>query len=224
MKQLLILCAVVFILSFFLLVLQNAPSYHVVSPLSTNSWKVESIDTMKYSRDPAREKLSDPSFDAVIDNQMENIAKTGANYVAIGTPYDTEFLPYLGGARKHNLHVWFRGNFSGWEEWFGYSKITRATHIAKTRAFILANANLFENGDIFTSCPECENGANVAMGDQIAVKQYRSFLIVEYQTTKDAFQTINKHVVSNYYSMNGDMARLVMDRQTTQALGWGCGR
>ena len=87
---------------------------------------------MKYSRDLAREKLDDPSFDKIIDKQMADISATGANYVAIGTPYDAEFIPMLkrwvASARKHNLHVWFRGNFSGWEEWFDYPKIDHDTN------------------------------------------------------------------------------------------------
>ena len=60
--------------------------------------------------------------------------------------------------RKHGLSVWFRGNFSGWEEWFGYPKIKAYEHINKTRNFIINNPELFADGDIFTSCPECENG------------------------------------------------------------------
>src|SRR3989304_760988 len=58
-------------------------------------WPVQAIDTMKYSRDLAREKLNDPSFDAVIDEQVRIIAETGATHVAIATPYDEEFLPFL---------------------------------------------------------------------------------------------------------------------------------
>ena len=38
-----------------------------------NFWKFESIDTMKYSRDLAREKLSQPLFNLVIDRQMKDI-------------------------------------------------------------------------------------------------------------------------------------------------------
>ena len=100
-------------------------------------WSVRSIDTMKYSRDLSRQKLQDPRFDSVIDSQVSAIANTGATHVAIDTPYDPEFLPLLkrwvAAARKYNLHVWFRGNFSGWEQWFGYSKIDRKTHLEKTK-------------------------------------------------------------------------------------------
>lgn len=74
-------------------------------------WEVRSIDTVKYSRDLASEKLEDPSFDEVIDLQVKNIAQTGATHVAIGTPYDPKFLPFLrkwvSAARKNRLNVWF---------------------------------------------------------------------------------------------------------------------
>jgi hypothetical protein len=185
-------------------------------------WQIESIDTMKYSRDMARQDLTDSSFAQEVDIQMTDIAATGANYVAIDTPYDSEFLPVLRvwvqSARNHGLHVWFRGNFSGWEGWFGYSQIDEQTHLAKTKDFILNNSDLFKDGDIFTSCPECENGLKLNTGDPAAVIAYRQFLISEYQVTKSSFTQIHKNVASNYFSMNADVARAIMDKATTQKL------
>ena len=185
-------------------------------------WKVRSVDRMKYSRDLRREKLQNEAFDKVIEQQTSAIEKTGATHVAIATPYDAEFLPimkrWVASARKHHLHVWFRGNLSGWEGWFEYQQIDRKTHTAQTEQFILNNPDLFRDGDIFTSCPECENGPAVNFGDEKEVREYRAFLIDEYTATKKAFLTIGKNVHANYYSMNGDVARIVMDRQTTQAL------
>src|SRR5260221_5347891 len=102
-----------------------------------NQWQVRSIDTMKYSRDRSRQALDDLAFNKVIDKQISLIAKTGANYVAIDTPYDLEFLPILKRwvvvARRYHLHVWFRGNFSGWEGWFGYAKMSQHDHLKKTQ-------------------------------------------------------------------------------------------
>lgn len=186
-------------------------------------WEVQSVDTMKYSRDLAREKLRDKSFGTVIDQQVKNIAEVGATHVAIATPYDAEFLPMLkrwvASARKYNLKVWFRGNWSGWEKWFEYPSITREEHLLKTKNFISENAALFENGDIFSSCPECENGGPGDPRSTGDVEGYRAFIISEYQTAKSAFEKIGKDVKANYFSMNGDVARLVMDRETTRALG-----
>ena len=52
----------------------------------TPLWEVRSVDTVKYSRDVAREKENDPSYDEVINLQVKNIANLGATHVAIGTP------------------------------------------------------------------------------------------------------------------------------------------
>lgn len=192
------------------------------TPLPQRHWQIESIDTMKYSRDAARQDLTDPLFAKDATKQITNIAATGANYVAIDTPYDSEFLPVLKTwvkiARAHHLHVWFRGNWSGWEGWFDYPQIDEQTHLAKTKQFILSNSDLFQNGDIFTSCPECENGIQLKLGDHSAIVAYRQFLINEYTVSKDAFSQIGKKVASNYFSMNADAARALMDKETTQKL------
>lgn len=185
-------------------------------------WGVQSVDTMKYSRDLARTELTDESFDAVIDRQMSAIAATGATHVAIDTPYDEEFLPYLerwvAAARKYKLNVWYRGNWSGWEGWFDYPKISRGEHLVKTENFILKNDILFQDGDIFTACPECENGGPGDPRYTGDVKGFRQFMEDEYWVTKNDFQKLGKKVASNYDSMNGDVARLVMDPATTRAM------
>ncbi|MDP3685606.1 MAG: carboxypeptidase-like regulatory domain-containing protein [bacterium] len=185
-------------------------------------WPIQSVDTVKYSRDLAREKAADPAFDAVINAQVRDIASVGATHVAIATPYDDEFLPMLNrwvrAARAHRLRVWFRGNWAGWEGWFGYKRIDRVTHIRKTEQFIRDHQELFEDGDLFTACPECENGGSGDPRRTGDVAGHRRFLIEEYRTTQRTFEAVGKKVQSNIQSMNGDVARLVMDRDTTAAL------
>ncbi len=199
---------------------QIQPEHVIYYPVPTGAeWTFQSIDTMKYSRDRAREGLSD----TVIEAQVGAIAKTGATHVAIATPYDDEFVPELSrwaeAARRHGLSVWFRGNWSGWEGWFGYPRISREEHLRKTEAFILGHPDLFEDGDAFSSCPECENGGAGDPRHTGDVVEYRKFLIAEYQAMTRAFQKIRKDVRASFFSMNGDVARLVMDRETTKALG-----
>src|SRR5258708_28231710 len=101
-------------------------------------WKIQSVDTMKYSRDPSR----DPNIYKLIPEKVQEVVSLHANYIAIGTPYDEEFYPVLKAwvteARKYNLKIWFRGNFSSWEGWFGYDKFKDINeHHALTHAFIL---------------------------------------------------------------------------------------
>jgi len=186
-------------------------------------WSVQSVDTVKYSRDLARQMLYDASFLQIIDQQVREIAGIGATHVAIGTPYDKEFIPVLrmwvNAARQHGLSVWFRGNWSGWEGWFEYPAISREEHIQKTKKFILDNKSLFQDGDIFTACPECENGGPGDPRNTGDAQGHRKFLMDEYKTTQDSFERIGKRVTSNYLSMNGDIARLIMDEPTTEVLG-----
>ncbi len=185
-------------------------------------WDVQSIDTMKYSRDVARQYKNDPEFDLVIDRQIAAIAGTGATHVAIATPYDDEFTPFLTrwveAARKYGLKIWFRGNFSGWEGWFDYPGMSRDEHTKKIQEFILYNRKLFVDGDIFSTCPECENGGPGDPRKTRDVAGYRQFLTTEYRAAKKAFATLNIKVAANYFSMNGDVARLIMDPETTKAL------
>ncbi|MBI2034362.1 MAG: hypothetical protein HYT11_01380 [Candidatus Levybacteria bacterium] len=217
MKKIIFAIAILFILSISFFIKKT-----IFSEIKETSWSVQSIDTMKYSRDPSREKLHDPSFYAVIEQQVNAIAETGTTHISIGTPYDDEFLPILRewvkAARSHNLNVWFRGNWSGWEEWFDYQKITISEHIAKTEKFILSHPELFEDGDVFTPCPECENGGPGDPRRTGDVAEYRKFLMDEYKVTSKAFKSIKKNVASNYLSMNGDVARLIMDKETTKKL------
>jgi len=189
-----------------------------------NVWTFRSIDTMKYSRDLAREKLTDQAFLSEINTQVSNIAATGANYVGIATPYDEEFVPYLTAwveaARKNNLKVWFRGNWSSWEGWFGYPhQMTFDEHIAKSAQFIDEHKELFQDGDKFSACPECENGIQGDPRQTGRVDEYRRFLIKETNVLKDKFLSMGLIVDTNLLSMNMDVARIIMDRNTAQALG-----
>lgn len=186
-------------------------------------WEYQVIDTMKYSRDRAGEMLDNPDFDQTIETQVRQIAETGATHVAIATPYDEEFIPFLKrwvkAARVHGLRVWFRGNLAGWEGWFDYPKIGEREHIEKVRDFITRHPELFQNGDLFTPCPECENGGSGDPRRTGNVEGFRRFIIESHQSADAAFRSIGVLVDTRLFSMNGDVARLIMDDKTTAALG-----
>jgi hypothetical protein len=189
----------------------------------TSFWEIRSIDTMKESRDRAREKSHDDSYDAVIEDLVAKIAATGATHVAVATPYDNEFIffqkKWIASARRHNLNVWFRGNLSGWEGWFDYPKISREEHTQKIEEYILTHPELFESGDIFSSCPECENGGKGDPRRNGDLAGHRKFLINEYLVLKKAFDKIGDDVDARFFPMNGDVAKLVMNKETTKSLG-----
>ncbi len=184
-------------------------------------WSIRSVDTMKTSRDKARAELYNKSYDNVIDNDLKIIKEMGANYVAIDTPYDDEFLPYLkrwvAHARSFGLKVWYRGNWSNWEGWFDYPKNMSPTeHIAKTSEFVEKHSDIFEDGDIFDPCPECENAGFWQLNSNNAA--YNQFLQDQQAGLKKSFNKINKQVYTNIFSIIGGRAREVLDKQTANNL------
>ncbi len=184
-------------------------------------WPIVSIDTMKYSRDRARESGMREQIPAYITA----VAALQPTHIAIGTPYDEEFYPvmkvWVDEIRKQNMHVWFRGNFSGWEGWFDYPKLKSvAEHHIKTRAFIEKHPDLFENGDIFTPAPEPENGLirdpRHADGNKT---EFLKFLTDSYSTCATAMKKVKKDVRCGYFSMNGDVAREIMTKEAVASSG-----
>jgi hypothetical protein len=184
-------------------------------------WAVRSVDTMKTSRDLAREKLNDQLYVTSISKELVLIKELGANYVTIDTPYDDEFYPYLlrwvTEARKTGLHIWFRGNFSGWEGWFGYPKnMTPQEHLRKTAEFIATHAQLFQDGDAFDPCPECENAGHWIQPEGNTA--FNEFIMNQQVVLKVAFDAIHKNVHTNWTSIIGGRAKEVLNTQAITSL------
>ncbi len=173
-------------------------------------FEMQAIDTMKSSRDLARQKSNDASYTVEIDRQMNLIKRSGATHVAIDTPYDEEFIAYLKrwvkSARDHGLLVWFRGNFSGWEEWFGYPRMNANEHLSALEHFLTSNPDLFVTGDLFSPCPECENGGPGDPRSTSKRNEFNDFLEKEKNAAIQAFKTSGKDV-KVVFSMNADVAR-----------------
>ncbi|HSW88583.1 MAG TPA: carboxypeptidase-like regulatory domain-containing protein [Candidatus Saccharimonadales bacterium] len=198
---------------------------HILSQNSNPAslWKYQCIDTMKSSRDAARSEVFKKNALAEIAKEVTIIKKLGANCVAIDTPYDEEFVPFLQmwvmQAREEHLHIWFRGNFSSWEGWFNYPKgMTTKEHLQRTNNFILSHADLFQNGDIFTPAMEAENGWGNGYVPPNEYPLFRQFLIDEHTTAQKAFQQIGKNVITNWLSMSGGLAKNMLDEATISSL------
>lgn len=183
---------------------------------------IQSIDTMKYSRDSAQNK----SVTEQIPLLVSQAATLGPTHIAIGTPYDEEFYPVIkkwaDEIHKRGLRVWFRGNFSGWEGWFNYPKFTdyNQHHILQSQ-FIRKHPELFVAGDIFTPAPEPENGV---IGDPRSSdenkQKFLDFLPRSYRTCIDSFKAINKPEIScGYFSTNGDIAKYIFTPQLIASIG-----
>lgn len=200
----------------------SKPSAVSPPPPKKNIWEVRSFDTMKTSRDLARAKLYDITYDQEIDKQVQGIKALGANYVALGTPYDKEFVPYLKrwvrAARKHNLKVWYRGNFSGYEGWFEYPKnVSPDQLLQKSEIFIAAHEELFQDGDIFDLCPECENAGHWPQPKKNS--EYNAFLQRKHKVLTAAFERLGKDVNISYPSIIGGRAKEVLDAETIKVHG-----
>ncbi len=179
---------------------------------------------MKVSRDRAKEKMPQELQKAIIAESVNTISSLGANCIALGTPYNDEFLPYLtlwvSEARKNHLHVWFRGNWAEWEGWFGYPKnLTTTEHIKRTKEFIQKNPQLFEDGDIFTPAPEAENGGPFDPVDShTKTLLMRQFLIAQHIESAKTFESIGKRVTTNWLSMSGGVAKATLNHETIYQL------
>lgn len=174
-------------------------------------FKIQAVDTMKYSRDAARNE----SVTKQIPKMVALVAEMHPTHIALGTPYDEEFYPVLKlwvlEARKHNLNVWFRGNMSAWEGWFDRKKYRDPLqHHADIAAFIQKHPDLFAKGDIFTPAPEPENGGfgDPRTGEEIK-KKFFDFLPESYRNCRDAFARIGIEVTCGYFSTNGDVAKII---------------
>ncbi|MDQ3239019.1 MAG: carboxypeptidase-like regulatory domain-containing protein [bacterium] len=186
-------------------------------------WEYQCIDTMKYSRDRARQYQSGDLKEETISTQVKKIASLGANCISIGTPYDNEFKNYLNlwvkHARHSNLRVWFRGNWSGYEQWFDYpALVSLDEHHQKTRQFIIENESMFENDDIFTSAPEPENSEVFKPLFERDANIFRKFIVDSNQAALDSFAKINKKVKTNYISLSGGVANSMLDLDTIKSL------
>lgn len=184
-------------------------------------WQIQSIDTMKFSRDISRE----PDILSRIPKFVDKVASLHPTHIAVATPYDEEFYPVLkkwvDEARSHNLKIWFRGNFSSWEGWFGYPKFKDyKEHHTKTYAFITKHPELFAAGDIFTPAPEPENGG---LGDPRGSKEktvlFQQFLVDSYNSCSQAMSKIGVEVKCGYFSTNGDVARESLTPDVVKQIG-----
>lgn len=205
-------------------VMTQRPHVETYTDTSLQLWPYQCIDTMKTSRDNARNWAKDPNLNTKIEKEMSAVVRMGANCVAIDTPYDAEFDGYLNAwiseARSHHLKIWFRGNFSQWEHWFDYGgELSESDLLNKSQTFIASHASYFQDGDIFTIAPEGENGGPF---DQVEVNEYdrfRKFLVNEYHTCTTAFQKIKKNVNCSWLSMNGGFARRMLNADTIAKIG-----
>jgi hypothetical protein len=197
-----------------------------VALAASRFWEFQCVDTVKISRDKARELAGASDVQELVAKQVEEVKNLGANCVAVGTPYDDEFIPYLKiwveTAHSQGLSVWFRGNLSGWEGWFDYPVMHSTTeHHAGITRFVVNNPTLFQDGDIFTPAPEPEMGKVIGdpRGSYQKTQDFLGFLQQSYENCNAAFLQIHKQVACGYFSVNGDIAKYVLTPEVVAKTG-----
>lgn len=145
----------------------NTATVTIRDPIPT--WSIQSVDQMKYSKDV----ICSPPSDTFLDNAVTATKDTGANTIAIATPYnnvtcsgtstDPDVLAgrWISRARTNGLRVWHRHAGTQFEGIYGQSKHRSpdgARHLQNIATWIHENASLIQNGDIFTPEAEPQNG------------------------------------------------------------------
>lgn len=176
-------------------------------------WTIRSIDTQVVSK-----HWPDVSRDA-IKVQVMMIKDLGANYVAVGTPYDKvdELKMWAEEAHAQGLNVWFRSHWASWEGDEGLPATMQPNeYLESTKQFILANPELFKSGDSFTVAVEAEQ-VGVGLGKRFLTwDDYRNFLLAEIIVANEAFKEIGfeREIHTNWLSVNG----WVVENQFTEEL------
>ncbi len=181
-------------------------------------FKVRSVDTQVVS------KHWKGVSEEMVREQVTAIKSLGVNYVAIGTPYDEleDMRKWTREIHAQGLHVWFR---SHWLEWEGDNgrpaTMTPEQYLDKTEKFILANRELFQEGDAFTVAVEAEQ-AGVGPGKRfLNWEEYKAFLLLEVNVANKSFKQIglDRKIHTNWLSMNGWVAQNVVTPELAKQLG-----
>jgi hypothetical protein len=188
----------------------------VPSSGSSGNWTIQSVDSMKSTKDAICGQRDINWINKFLDKAVE----LGATHVAIDTPYDNpscgDALAYtktwVTAARNHGLKVWHRHMPLAFEGIYNAAK-SKSNFLTMISNYVKNNSSLFANGDIFTPIPEPQNGGiNGVTGCANGVCQYDSaaafnqWLRDAMDTSTQAFQSIGKSVKIGYFGFDGFVA------------------
>jgi hypothetical protein len=193
------------------------PKSTPLSPISTTSWSIRSMDAMKDTKDAICSQRSDEWIGKWVDKAVE----VGANYVAISMPYDN---PSCGNAemytkrwiqaiRSRGLKVWHRHMPMAFEGIYSVQK-SRKDYLTQISTYIKNNPENYVSGDIFTPIPEPQNGGiagithcayGVCQWDN--KEAFNKWLRDAITVSRSAFNTIGKSEMKiGYYGFDGFVA------------------
>ncbi len=144
---------------------------------------VASIDTMKESMDTD----TDPLTQAEIADDVNLAATLNTNYITVDTHWDypAYMQEWVDAVRNAGKHVWFRIHPNAWGGTNGVAAtLTPDKYLTAEVAFIKANSQLFEAGDILDMNPEPEDspywpntyGPNWT-SKPAAIREYNKFFV-----------------------------------------------
>ena len=134
----------------------------VPTPSTRASWSIQSVSSMKETKDRVCYQRSGD----FIANWLNKAVEIGANYISIETPYENplcgDSLEYtriwVSKTRDRGLKVWHRHMPLAFEGIYNSSKNSEIDYLKLIANYIINNASLFAEGDIFTPIPEPQNG------------------------------------------------------------------
>jgi hypothetical protein len=188
------------------------------------------IDTMKESHDTE----TTPLTDAQIADDVNLSASLNPSYITVDTNWDYPgyLQRWVTAIRAAGKHVWFRIHPNAWEGEHGATGLmTPQAYEAAEQAFILANAGLFQPGDILDPCPEPENGLYwqatygnnwTAGAPNAATADYNAFIRATTSVATQALQQAGvSGVITTIRSLNAYIASQpgILEQATVNALG-----
>ena len=168
-----------------------------------------SIDTMKESMDTDAYPLTP----AQIADDVNLAAKLNTNYVTVDTHWDypAYMQEWVDAVRNAGKRVWFRIHPNAWEGNNGVpARLTPSEYLTEEAAFIKANPQLFEAGDILDMNPEPEDspywpntyGQNWT-SNTTAIKEYNKFFVAVSATASRTLASLGiKGVITTVRSTN----------------------
>lgn len=193
---------------------------------------VRSIDTMNQTKD----RLCAQPSDAFVAEWVRLAKVAGATHITIDTPYDSpscaNALDYAKrwatAIRAAGLKIWWRQMFLEFEAIYNAELIPQCNgvngkncidYVVKTRQFLSAHPELYQNGDIFSVTAEPAasriRGVNCfvtscifesATGSWNAIPEFNKFLRDSVTTARAAFSELGLDVSVNAGGLDGFVA------------------
>lgn len=200
----------------------SSPSLTLSSPPSSlqspTSWAIQSVSTMKETKD----KICGQDSIVFINQWLDKAKELGANYISIETPYDNpscaSSLSYtaewVSAARSKGFKIWHRHMPLAFEGIYNVGK-SKQNFLNLISNYIKNNPNLFQSGDIFSPIPEPQNGGiagvtycslNICQFNNAS--DFNSWLRQAIDVSNQAFSSIGlgNQIKVGYYGFDGFIA------------------